>query len=69
MEPTEEMKAQIALWNNELKEKNPIGVIAFFLQYFGEEIVLSTSLGLEDQVLTEMVMRQQSNTEVFTLDT
>jgi len=69
MDPTEEMKAQIALWNKELKEKNPIGVIAFFLQYFGEEIVLSTSLGLEDQVLTEMVMRQRRSTEVFTLDT
>lgn len=69
MEPTEEMKAQIALWNKELKDKNPIGVIAFFLQHFGEEIVLSTSLGLEDQVLTEMVMRQRRSTEVFTLDT
>lgn len=69
MDATEEMKAQIALWNKELKDKNPIGVIAFFLQYFGEEIVLSTSLGLEDQVLTEMVMRQQGSTEVFTLDT
>jgi phosphoadenosine phosphosulfate reductase len=69
MEATEEMKAQIALWNKELKEKNPIGVIAFFLEYFGEEIVLSTSLGLEDQVLTEMVMRQRQQTEVFTLDT
>ena len=69
MEATKEMKAQIALWNKELEEKNPIGVIAFFLQYFGEEIVLSTSLGLEDQVLTEMVLRQQVGTEVFTLDT
>lgn len=69
MDATEEMKAQIALWNKELKDKNPIGVIAFFLQYFGEEIVLSTSLGLEDQVLTEMVMRQRRSTEVFTLDT
>jgi len=58
MEPKEEMKAQIALWNEELKDKNPIGVIAYFLQHFGDEIVLSTSLGLEDQVLTEMVMRQ-----------
>ena len=69
MEATEEMKALIAQWNTELKEKNTIGVIAFFLQYFGQELVLSTSLGLEDQALTEMVMRQSKNTEVFTLDT
>ena len=69
MEATEEMKALIAQWNTELKEKNTIGVIAFFLKYFGQELVLSTSLGLEDQALTEMVMRQSKRTEVFTLDT
>jgi len=63
------MKAQIAQWNEELKEKNAIGVIAYFLRHFGNEVVLSTSLGLEDQVLTEMVMRTDRHTEVFTLDT
>lgn len=69
MEPTEEIKAQIAQWNEELKDKNAIGVIAYFLLHFEKELVLSTSLGLEDQVLTEMVMRQDKHTEVFTLDT
>ncbi len=63
------MKAQIAQWNEELKEKSPAEVIGFFLQYFGDQIVLSTSLGLEDQVITEMVLRQKKDTEVFTLDT
>ena len=52
-----------------MKDKSPVGVIAFFLQHFGRKIVLSTSLGLEDQVLTEMVLRQKADTEVFTLDT
>ncbi|MEN8226899.1 MAG: phosphoadenylyl-sulfate reductase [Bacteroidota bacterium] len=69
MEATEEMKAQIAQWNEELKEKSAIGVIGFFLHHFGEKIVLSTSLGLEDQVLTEMVLRQNKEVGVFTLDT
>lgn len=69
MEPTQEMKAQIAKWNEELKEKSAMGVIDFFLQHFGEKIVLSTSLGLEDQVLTEMVLRQNRDVNVFTLDT
>jgi phosphoadenosine phosphosulfate reductase len=69
MEPTDEMKAQIAQWNEELKDKSAIGVIAYFLLHFNEQIVLSTSLGLEDQVLTEMVLRQNKQTEVFTLDT
>jgi len=69
MGATEEMKAQIAQWNDELKEKSAVGVLGFFLQHFGEKIVLSTSLGLEDQVLTEMVMRQKKDVDVFTLDT
>jgi len=69
MELTKKLEAQIARWNEELKDKSPIGVIGFFLQYFGDQIILSTSLGLEDQVLTEMVLRQRRNTEIFTLDT
>ena len=69
MELTEELKEQIRQWNKELKDKSAIGVIGYFLQHFGKRIVLSTSLGLEDQVLTEMVMRQHKDTEVFTLDT
>lgn len=69
MELTDKLEAQIAQWNEKLKDKNPMGVIGFFLQHFGRKIVLSTSLGLEDQVLTEMVLRQKPDTEVFTLDT
>jgi phosphoadenosine phosphosulfate reductase len=69
MELTEELKEQIRQWNDELKEKSAVGVIAFFLNHFGDRIVLSTSLGLEDQVLTEMVVRQRRNTKIFTLDT
>jgi len=69
MEATDRMKAQIAQWNEELKEKSPAVVIGYFLQHFGDQIVLSTSLGLEDQVITEMVLHQKKDTEVFTLDT
>jgi len=69
IKPTAEMKAQIAQWNDELNGKSAIGVIGYFLQHFGKKIVLSTSLGLEDQVLTEMVLRQQRDAEIFTLDT
>ena len=69
MELSKKLEALIAQWNEELRDKNPVGVIAFFLQHFGDKIVLSTSLGLEDQVLTEMVLRQKKDTEVFTLDT
>jgi phosphoadenosine phosphosulfate reductase len=69
MELTDQLKEQIKLWNEELKDKSALGVVGFFLEHFGEKIVLSTSLGLEDQVLTEMVVRQNPRAEIFTLDT
>jgi phosphoadenosine phosphosulfate reductase len=69
MELSEKLETQIARWNEELKDKNPVGVIGFFLEHFGEKIVLSTSLGLEDQVITAIVLRQNPRAEVFTLDT
>jgi phosphoadenosine phosphosulfate reductase len=68
-EATVETKEQIAQWNEELKGRSAVGVIGFFLDHYGDKIVLSTSLGLEDQVLTEMVLRHRRDTEVFTLDT
>ena len=69
MELSVKLEAQIAQWNENLRDKSPMGVIGYFLQLFGSQIVLSTSLGLEDQVLTEMVLRQKRDTQVFTLDT
>lgn len=69
MNLTEQLKSQIEEWNESLGEKSAVEVIGFFLEHFGEKIVLSTSLGLEDQVLTDLVMGQNSDTEVFTLDT
>jgi len=69
MELTEHLKAQIGQWNEDLKDKSALGVIGYFLNHFGNRIVLSTSLGLEDQVTTEMVMRQRKETKIFTLDT
>jgi phosphoadenosine phosphosulfate reductase len=69
MELTEQLRLQIVEWNETLKDKSALGVIAYFLDHFGDRIVLSTSLGLEDQVLTALVLRQRRNAEVFTLDT
>ena len=69
MELTEELKIQIEEWNLSLKDKSAREVIAFFLDHFQDKILLSTSLGLEDQVLTEMVLSQKKGVDVFTLDT
>ena len=69
MEPTDNIKSQIAQWNEDLKDSSPESVIGFVLDHYGEHIVLSTSLGLEDQVITKMVLDHNKDTEIFTLDT
>lgn len=65
----DQLKEQLRQWNEELKKKSALGVVGYFLDHFGERIVLSTSLGVEDQVLTEMVVRQNPEAKIFTLDT
>lgn len=62
-------KEQIAEWNSQLANSTPKEVIAFFLKEFPKKIALSTSLGLEDQVLTQLVASIDKNARIFTLDT
>jgi phosphoadenosine phosphosulfate reductase len=52
-----------------LKGKTNDEILRWFLYEFKGRIVLSSSLGAEDQVLTDMVMRIAPETRIFTLDT
>lgn len=52
-----------------LAGKNAEEVLKWFLDQFKGRIVLSSSLGLEDQVLTDMVVKIAPQTRIFTLDT
>ena len=69
MELTEELEQQIAQWNEELSGKDALEVLEFFMEHFQDRICLSTSLGLEDQVLTDMVLEIRKDIKIFTLDT
>ncbi|MFA8301093.1 MAG: phosphoadenylyl-sulfate reductase [Hyphomicrobiales bacterium] len=60
---------QIEKWNKELESKSPKEVIAFFLKHFGNKIAFASSLGAEDQVITEMMANCGEKGKVFTLDT
>ncbi len=62
-------KKTIKLWNEELEGSSPHNVIDFFLKKFPNKIALSTSLGLEDQALTEIVSSIDKTANIFTLDT
>ncbi|HCT29462.1 MAG TPA: phosphoadenylyl-sulfate reductase [Bacteroidales bacterium] len=52
-----------------LMGKNPDEVLKWFLSNYKNRIVLSSSLGLEDQVLTDMIVKIEPDTRIFTLDT
>lgn len=60
---------EINKWNKQLADSTAQEIIAFFTSRFNDKIALSSSLGLEDQVLTEIVSRVSPDTEIFTLDT
>ncbi|MDX9847046.1 MAG: phosphoadenylyl-sulfate reductase [Tenuifilaceae bacterium] len=55
--------------NAELESKSPQEVLTFCTNHFGQSIALSSSLGLEDQVLTDMLVKISPKTTIFTLDT
>lgn len=59
----------IKSWNKEFDKQSPDKVLQYFLEHFKGKIALSSSLGLEDQVLTKMVIAIDPSTKIFTLDT
>lgn len=51
-------------------ENEPIErILEYFTQTYKEKIALATSFGAEDQVLTDLLLRQNPKAKIFTLDT
>jgi phosphoadenosine phosphosulfate reductase len=63
------MQQKIEALNHQFANSTAIELISFFLKENKGRIALSSSLGLEDQVLTEMVCSIDKNVKIFTLDT
>lgn len=63
------MQAQIKELQSLVQNKTPQEVIAFFLDKFQDKIAFSSSLGAEDQVITDMISKIDKSTKIFTLDT
>ncbi|WP_309496495.1 phosphoadenylyl-sulfate reductase [Sulfurovum sp.] len=55
--------------NRNFKGMSPTEILIYFLDVYKDRIGLSTSFGVEDQVLTDMVFKINNNAHVFTLDT
>lgn len=62
-------KEQINELNQQFKDASPIELISFFLDKYGDKIALASSLGAEDQVLTQMLTSIKPDANIFTLDT
>lgn len=63
------MKDLVDQLNKDFTGKQPDEVLAYFLKEFQGHIALASSLGIEDQVLTDMICRIAQDTRIFTLDT
>lgn len=56
-------------WNNEFASADPKTVLKFFINKHKKKIALASSLSIEDQVLTDIVLKVDPDTEIFTIDT
>ena len=63
------MKENIEQLNQQFEGQSPEAVIQYFLSEYSGKIALSSSLGIEDQVLTDMIVKADKSTRIFTLDT
>lgn len=55
--------------NEQLKNSSTQEVIEFFLNQYRSKVALASSLGAEDQVLTDIIFKIDKSSKVFTLDT
>lgn len=62
-------KEEIIVLNKELENASPQDILQRVLAIFGRKIALSSSLGAEDQVLTDMLIKSEPGARIFTLDT
>lgn len=66
---TAEIEAKIAELNERFKDATAEEVIDWFLEEYKGKIALSSSLSIEDQVLTHLIVEKDPTARIFTLDT
>lgn len=63
------IKEKVDELNQRFKDSTPQEVLVYFLKEYEGKIALSSSLSIEDQVLTHMIVSINPKTRIFTLDT
>lgn len=62
-------QSTIAKLTDRIQEMDSIQAIRTLSEVFPEKVVFSTSLGQEDQVITQLIAKHKLPVEIFTLDT
>ena len=62
-------EAIISSLNAAIEGKSETESLAILADLFPGEVVFSTSLGYEDQVITDLILKNNLNVNIFTLDT
>ncbi|KKN60370.1 hypothetical protein LCGC14_0532840 [marine sediment metagenome] len=65
----EEVKTNIDKINEEFEDKGPQELLQWAFDTYREKIILASSLGLEDQVLTDISVKIYPEVHIFFLDT
>jgi len=55
--------------NKKFQNSKPEEILNYFINEYGNDAALSSSLGAEDQVLTDMIFKSDKSANIFTLDT
>jgi phosphoadenosine phosphosulfate reductase len=63
------MKLEIANLASQIKDKDPVEVLRYFAAQHPGLVTFSTSFGWEDQVVTDLIFKNNIPIEVFTLET
>lgn len=63
------MNETLASLNAAIEGKSEIESLAVLADLFPGEVVFSTSLGYEDQVISDLILKNNTNIGIFTLDT
>ena len=55
--------------NKTFESADPLTVLRYFFNIYKDKIALSSSLSIEDQVLTDMLLSISKEAKIFTIDT
>jgi phosphoadenosine phosphosulfate reductase len=63
------MQTLIRKLNKQLSGQSAFEVLSYFIKEFDGKLAFGSSLGAEDQVITDMIAKIDKGTKIFTLDT